>query len=158
MPEFSRRLRAYLEVLGRPAAIEAFAAAGEPVTLHTLRHWLRHPPRPITQRGILGILADAARPADLPPPANIAVPETAAFAEAVDRHVARLGGIRATLAALRAGGEPLTRRALEKYRKGEDSLRPAIQRGILAILADAPTPAPLPVPAGVQAPAVIDVE
>ncbi|TXH49961.1 MAG: hypothetical protein E6Q97_21285 [Desulfurellales bacterium] len=62
------------------------------------------------------------------------------FAAQLEKHVARLG-IAGALAAFKAAGEPITRRTLEGWRYGK-APRVVIQRGALAILADAASAAP----------------
>jgi hypothetical protein len=62
------------------------------------------------------------------------------FAAELEKHVARLG-IAGALAALEASGESITRRTLEGWRYGK-APRVVIQRGALAILADAASAAP----------------
>ncbi len=62
------------------------------------------------------------------------------FAAQLEKHVARLG-IAGALAAFEAAGDSITRRTLEGWRYGK-APRVVIQRGALAILADAASAAP----------------
>lgn len=62
------------------------------------------------------------------------------FATELEKHVARLG-IAGALAAFAAAGETIGRRTLEQWRAGREP-RAIIQRGALAILADAASAAP----------------
>ena len=62
------------------------------------------------------------------------------FAAQLEKHVARLG-IAGALAAFEAAGASITRRTLEGWRYGK-APRVVIQRGALAILADAASAAP----------------
>ena len=62
------------------------------------------------------------------------------FADQLEKFVARLG-IAGALAAFEAAGDSITRRTLEGWRYGK-APRVVIQRGALAILADAASAAP----------------